>query len=93
MQMKLTRKVALIAGAGRGLSRGIALAFARESAAARYPAYLAEEVSRGIIQYVKRTGEAVCIDDAGSDERFAVDPYLLPQQPKSIVCLPIVNQA
>ena len=52
-----------------------------------------EEVSRGIIQYVQRTGEVVCIDDAGSDERFAADPYILRQQPKSIVCLPILNQA
>jgi NAD(P)-dependent dehydrogenase (short-subunit alcohol dehydrogenase family) len=41
--MKVTRKVALIAGVGRGLSRGIALALAREGAAARYPAYIAPE--------------------------------------------------
>ena len=52
-----------------------------------------EEVPRGIIQYVQRTGDVVCIDDAGSDGRFAADPYILRQQPKSIVCLPILNQA
>jgi transcriptional regulator with GAF, ATPase, and Fis domain len=52
-----------------------------------------EEIPRGIIQYVQRTGEVVCIDDAGSDGRFAADPYILRQQPKSIVCLPILNQA
>jgi transcriptional regulator with GAF, ATPase, and Fis domain len=190
--MLLKRKVALIAGVGRGLGRGLALAFARQDAAARDPSYMApeargpqsaealtdgtagataitgatldlttvlkaahslsgditldrllemmmtvviehtgaqrgvflqehdaslliftrqdvacggvtslapvpidscEEVSRGIIQYVKRTGEAVCIDDTMSDERFALDPYLLRQQPKSLVCLPIFNQA
>jgi transcriptional regulator with GAF, ATPase, and Fis domain len=52
-----------------------------------------EEVSHGIIHYVKRTAEAVFIDDARSDERFAADPYLILQQPKSIGCIPIINQA
>jgi GAF domain-containing protein len=99
----------LITGVGRGLGRGIALAFAREGAAARYPASMApeaqgpqlaepltdgiEEVPRAIIQYVTRTGETACLDDARSGERFAADPYLLRQQPKSIVCLPIFIQA
>ena len=60
-----------------------------------HPAPLAscEEVSHGIIHYVKRTGEAVFIDDAGSDERFAADSYLILQKPKSIGCIPIINQA
>jgi transcriptional regulator with GAF, ATPase, and Fis domain len=189
--MKVTRKVALIAGVGRGLSRGMALAWAPEGAAARYPAYLAperlepqatepltdgvaeataitgatlnlvtalkaaqslssditqdrlletmmavvsehtgahrgvflrehddrwlivarqevahggvtslasvpidscEEVPWAIIQYVTRVGEALCLDDATNDARFAADPYILAQQPKSIVCLPILHQ-
>lgn len=52
-----------------------------------------EEVSQGIIHYVQRTGEAVFIDDAGSDERFTADPYLILHKPKSIGCIPITNQA
>jgi GAF domain-containing protein len=51
-----------------------------------------EEVSHGIIHYVKRTGEAVFIDDVGSDERFAADVYLILQKPKSIGCIPIINR-
>jgi predicted ATPase/transcriptional regulator with GAF, ATPase, and Fis domain len=51
-----------------------------------------EEVSRGIIHYVQRTREAIIIDDAGSDEQFTADPYLIRQQPKSIGCIPISNQ-
>ena len=52
-----------------------------------------DEVLRGIIQYVQCTGEVVCLDDARHDKRFVTDPYILVHQPKSIVCLPIVNQA
>jgi GAF domain-containing protein len=47
----------------------------------------------GCQKSVKRTGEAVFIDDAGSDERFAADSYLILQKPKSIGCIPIINQA
>jgi GAF domain-containing protein len=35
---------------------------------------------------------SVVIDEAGSDERFAADPYLNLQQPKSIGCIPIITQ-
>jgi transcriptional regulator with GAF, ATPase, and Fis domain len=52
-----------------------------------------EDVSHGIIHYVQRTGEAVFIDDARSDERFTTDPYLILHRPKSIGCIPITNQA
>jgi transcriptional regulator with GAF, ATPase, and Fis domain len=52
-----------------------------------------EQISRRIIQYVQRTGEAVCLDDARRDARFASDPYLRRQRPTAIACLPICNQA
>ena len=52
-----------------------------------------DEVLRGIIRYVQCTGEVVCLDDARHDKRFFTDPYILVHHPKSIVCLPIVNQA
>jgi transcriptional regulator with GAF, ATPase, and Fis domain len=63
------------------------------TSAAAMPIDASEEVSASIIEYVKRTGEVVCLDDARSDECFAADPYILRRQPKSIACLPIVNQA
>ncbi len=44
-----------------------------------------------LIQYVKNTQEAVIIDDLNTDLPV-IDEYLLTQQPKSVLCLPILNQ-
>ena len=43
----LTDKVALITGAGRGIGRGIALAFAREGAALMLTSRSADQLARG----------------------------------------------
>lgn len=45
-----------------------------------------------LIKYVKRTLE-VFVSDDGTTERFlAEDPYILSQQPQSLLCIPIINQ-
>jgi formate hydrogenlyase transcriptional activator len=69
------------------------MAFGGATSLTPVPLESCEEVSQEIIQYVCCTGEAVCLDDVGHDERFAADPYILLHRPKSIVCLPIINQA
>ncbi len=44
-----------------------------------------------LIRYVKNTQEAVVIDDLDTDLRV-IDTYLQQQQPKSVLCLPLLNQ-
>jgi transcriptional regulator with GAF, ATPase, and Fis domain len=56
------------------------------------PLISCRDVSRVIIHHVAGTGEVVRLDDVQHDKRFASDPYLLAHRPKSLVCLPIVNQ-
>ncbi len=44
-----------------------------------------------LIQYVKRTQAVVIVDNLETDLPI-IDDYLIQQQPKSILCLPILNQ-
>ncbi|MEM7714635.1 MAG: AAA family ATPase [Cyanobacteria bacterium P01_A01_bin.68] len=44
-----------------------------------------------LIQYVKNTQEMVLVDDLNTDLPI-IDKYLLEKQPKSILCLPLLNQ-
>ena len=50
------------------------------------------EVPISIIQYVARTNEAVVLEDAMSAKRFQADSYILENNPKSVLCLPIMHQ-
>jgi len=45
-----------------------------------------------LIQYVKNTRDIVIIND-GKTDLPVIGPYLSQQQPKSVLCLPILNQA
>ncbi len=45
-----------------------------------------------IINYVKRTRENVLIPDAGKDSQFANDDYIQKSNPKSILCMPILDK-
>ena len=46
-----------------------------------------------VLHYVLRTRESVILDDAAAQSPFAADPYLRQRQARSILCLPLINQA
>lgn len=45
-----------------------------------------------LINYVKRTREDVILTNAAYEGRFTTDPYIIQQQSKAILCLPIIYQ-
>jgi signal transduction histidine kinase len=45
-----------------------------------------------LLNYVRRTGETVGLDDPAHRERFAADPYLARQRPPSVLCVPLRRQ-
>ncbi|MGA7807513.1 GAF domain-containing sensor histidine kinase, partial [Bradyrhizobium sp.] len=46
-----------------------------------------------ILQYVLRTRESVIVDDVATESTFAADPYIQKRHSRSILCLPLFNQA
>src|ERR1700736_4641922 len=46
-----------------------------------------------VLHYVLRTRESVVLDEAVSEPSFAADPYIRQHQARSILCLPLINQA
>jgi PAS domain S-box-containing protein len=46
-----------------------------------------------VLNYVLRTRESVILDDAVADPTFAADPYIAQHRARSILCLPLMNQA
>jgi PAS domain S-box-containing protein len=46
-----------------------------------------------VLHYVLRTQESVILDDATAQPLFAADPYIRGRQARSILCLPLLNQA
>ncbi|MBW4682758.1 MAG: AAA family ATPase [Microcoleus vaginatus WJT46-NPBG5] len=52
-----------------------------------------QELSSAIINYVSRTQESVVLDDAVREGQFTNDPYIQKNQPKSILCVPLINQS
>jgi PAS domain S-box-containing protein len=46
-----------------------------------------------IVHYVVRTQEIVILDDASAQPPFAADTYIQQQHARSILCLPLINQA
>jgi signal transduction histidine kinase len=51
-----------------------------------------QDIPLSIINYVFNTGKDVLVNDATTEKTFAIDPYIIRCQPKSILCNPILNQ-
>ncbi|MEG4801523.1 AAA family ATPase [Microcoleus sp. ARI1-B5] len=51
-----------------------------------------QEIPISLINYVERTQETLAIDDATTETRFASDPYIIQQRPKSILCSPLIDR-
>ncbi|MEG3941512.1 PAS domain S-box protein [Microcoleus sp. S36b_A3] len=54
---------------------------------------IAEQLPESIIQYVIRTLKPVILNDATREGAFINEPYIQQNQPQSIFCLPLLNQA
>src|SRR5262249_53506726 len=46
-----------------------------------------------VLGYVLRTRENVVLDDASAPNPFSRDPYIAGRHPRSVFCLPLINQA
>ena len=57
-------------------------------------AFVAEAaVPESIVHYVVRTQESVILDDASAQNPFSTDAYIRQRHARSILCLPLINQA
>ena len=54
---------------------------------------IADQLPESIIQYVIRTLKLVTLNDATREGAFINEPYIQQNQPQSIFCLPLLNQA
>lgn len=52
-----------------------------------------EQLPLSVFHHVRRTRENVVLDDAQADPLFASDPYIRQHRSRSILCLPLMNQA
>jgi PAS domain S-box-containing protein len=53
----------------------------------------ASVLPESVLHYVLRTRESVILDDAAAQSPFAEDPYIHQRQARSVLCLPLLNQA
>ena len=49
-------------------------------------------MATAVIHYVRQTQENIVLDDAAQADLFRHDPYIISQQPKSLLCLPLRHQ-
>jgi GAF domain-containing protein len=60
--------------------------------AVRQAAVTPSDLPRSALQYVIRTRERVLLDDASIANLYSEDPYVRTKAPRSVLCLPIVQQ-
>ena len=53
----------------------------------------AAALPKSILHYVLRTRESVILDDASTENPFSTDPYIRHHHARSVLCLPLLNQA
>jgi PAS domain S-box-containing protein len=53
----------------------------------------AAALPESVLHYVLRTKESVILEDAATQPTFASDTYILQRHARSILCLPLINQA
>jgi PAS domain S-box-containing protein len=59
----------------------------------RHQPVTAAALPESVLHYVLRTRESVILDDAAAQPPFAADPYIRERQARSVLCLPLLNQA
>ncbi|MCG3119984.1 MAG: Anaerobic nitric oxide reductase transcription regulator NorR [bacterium] len=50
-------------------------------------------LSLAMVNFVRRTGDSLVLPDATDDGRYANDPYVMQNRPKSVLCMPILLQS
>ncbi len=101
---KLMRSAVELAGAERGLlifPRDVELQIEAEAVTSgdvvsvnpRGASTVAAELPESLVRFVMRTEENVILDDALSGNSFSADPYIVQHRVRSILCLPLINQA
>lgn len=53
----------------------------------------AAALPESLVRYVMRTHESVILDDASAQNPFSADTYIIQHHVRSILCLPLINQA
>ncbi|MEH2176442.1 trifunctional serine/threonine-protein kinase/ATP-binding protein/sensor histidine kinase [Nostoc sp.] len=56
------------------------------------PLSTSEDIPITLVNFVKHSFKTVVLDDATAETDFIADSYFMQQQPKSVLCTPILNQ-
>ena len=52
----------------------------------------AAELPESVVRYVMRAQETVILEDGLTQNPFSADPYMVRRRPRSVLCLPLINQ-